>query len=150
MVVAAAQGDRQLLQGTVDELRLVNSPCGASQVGELIQEPAGRLPQAPIGLTGQRHKRVHGRARAVVLGILLVIPQRGGRTGGGGGGTHICASTRVDDGDVSDSEAARQHGEDVTIHGAAGPALGVRLQVLSNSGLPGGCHTCPSDDPAPC
>ena len=59
----------------------------------------------------------------MVLGVRLVIPQLGGRTGSGGGGTHIGVSTRVDDGDVSDSEAAREHGEYITIHGAAGPAL---------------------------
>ena len=33
----------------------MTSSCGASEVGELIQEPAGRLPQAPVGLMGQRH-----------------------------------------------------------------------------------------------
>ena len=40
-VVTAAQGDRRLLQGTVDERRIVNSPCGAIQVDKLIREPAG-------------------------------------------------------------------------------------------------------------
>ena len=102
-MVTAAQKDKQLLQGTVDERRLFNNPCGASQVGELIQEPAGRLPQAPVRLMGERRQRVHGGARAVVLGMLLVIPQLGGRANGGGSGTHTSVSTGVYDGGVSDS-----------------------------------------------
>ena len=85
-VVTAAQGDINLLQGTVDEPQRVNSPCGAVRVGELIQVPAGRLPQAPIVLMGQRHQRVHRGARAVVLGILLVITQLGGKADGRSGG----------------------------------------------------------------
>ena len=32
----ATPGDRKLLQGTVDERRLVNSPCGDIQVGKLF------------------------------------------------------------------------------------------------------------------
>ena len=39
-MVTAVDGDRKLLQVTVNEPRLVNSPCGGSQVGQPFQAPA--------------------------------------------------------------------------------------------------------------
>ena len=49
-VVAAAEGGGELPQRTFHELRLAHSSTEASQDGQLIQQLAGWLAQAPTGL----------------------------------------------------------------------------------------------------
>ena len=58
-VVAVAEGDRELLQRALHKLRLAHSPAGAGQDGQLIQQLAGWLAHAPVGLMRQGYHPVH-------------------------------------------------------------------------------------------